>query len=53
MAERRRADVESRIHDLQRMRDSLAQLVATCELPRADRRCALLEALGTQSEATR
>ncbi|ADB29953.1 transcriptional regulator, MerR family [Kribbella flavida DSM 17836] len=53
LAERRRADVESRIHDLQRVRDSLAEFVATCELPRADRRCALLEALGAQSEATR
>jgi hypothetical protein len=31
--------------DLQRIYDSLSELVATCELPRADRRCALLEAM--------
>jgi MerR family mercuric resistance operon transcriptional regulator len=46
LAEHRRADLQARIRDLQRMHDSLADLVATCGLPRADRSCALLEAIG-------
>ncbi|GAB2656496.1 MerR family transcriptional regulator [Kribbella swartbergensis] len=46
LAEHRRADLEARIRDLQRMHDSLAELVGTCDLPRADRRCALLDAIG-------
>ena len=45
MAEARRADLEARIADLQRMRNSLGELVATCERPRADRSCPLLEAI--------
>lgn len=45
LAERRRDDLAERIRDLQRMHDSLAALVARCDLPRADRRCALLEAI--------
>jgi MerR family transcriptional regulator, mercuric resistance operon regulatory protein len=45
LAEHRRADLEARIRDLQRLHDSLADLVATCDLPRVDRRCALLEAI--------
>jgi Hg(II)-responsive transcriptional regulator len=42
LAEARKADLEARIADLQRMRDSLAALVATCDQPRADRRCPLI-----------
>lgn len=45
LAEQRRADLTRRISDLQRMCDSLTALVDTCELPRADRNCALLETL--------
>lgn len=45
LAGARMADLEARIADLQRMRESLADLVATCELPRADRRCPLLGAI--------
>ena len=45
LAERRKADLQKRIHDLQRMHDSLADLVATCDLPRGDRNCELLQAL--------
>jgi Hg(II)-responsive transcriptional regulator len=48
VAEARKADLEARIADLQRMRDSLAELVATCDLPRADRSCPLLAAIATQ-----
>src|SRR4051794_11708440 len=43
LAEHRCDDLAVRIADLQRMHDSLAELVATCDLPRADRRCELLE----------
>ncbi|ADB31719.1 transcriptional regulator, MerR family [Kribbella flavida DSM 17836] len=53
LAERRRAGIEQRILDLQRMVASLAELVATCELPRADRRCTLLEAIDDHRQATR
>ncbi len=45
LAEHRRADLAARIRDLQRMHDSLAELVATCDQPRSDRRCALLAAI--------
>jgi MerR family transcriptional regulator, mercuric resistance operon regulatory protein len=45
LAEARKADLEARIADLQHMRDSLAELVATCDQPRADRSCPLLSAI--------
>jgi Hg(II)-responsive transcriptional regulator len=45
LAEHRRDDLAARIADLQRMHDSLSELVTTCDLPRADRRCALLAAI--------
>jgi Hg(II)-responsive transcriptional regulator len=41
----RQADLKSRIADLRRMRDSLTALIATCELPRPDRSCPLLDAI--------
>jgi DNA-binding transcriptional MerR regulator len=46
LAEARKADLAARI--VQRMRDSLADLVATCDLPRADRSCPLPAAIATQ-----
>jgi len=48
LAEARRADLDARISDLQRMRDSLGDLIATCDLPRADRSCSLLAAIANQ-----
>ncbi|MGH3482845.1 MAG: MerR family transcriptional regulator [Nocardioidaceae bacterium] len=45
LAETHKADLETRIADLQRMRDSLSALIATCDLPRSDRRCPLLAAI--------
>jgi MerR family mercuric resistance operon transcriptional regulator len=42
LAEHRQADLAARILDLQRMHDTLADLVATCDLPREARSCALL-----------
>jgi MerR family transcriptional regulator, mercuric resistance operon regulatory protein len=48
LAAARKADLEARIVDLQRMRDSLAELVATRDLPPADRSCPLLTAIAAQ-----
>ena len=48
LAQARRADLEARIADLTRMRDSLTDLITTCELPRAERRCPLLTAINNQ-----
>ena len=48
LAETRKADLEARIADLQRMRDSLAELVATCDLPRDERTCPLLAGIATR-----
>jgi Hg(II)-responsive transcriptional regulator len=45
LATARMGEIERRLADLQRMRDSLAELVATCDLPRDDRQCSLLDAL--------
>jgi len=45
LAEHRLTDLTHRIQDLQRMHDSLTTLLATCNLPRHSRTCALLEAL--------
>lgn len=42
LAEARKADLEARIADLVRMRDSLVELIATCDRPPADRSCPLL-----------
>jgi MerR family mercuric resistance operon transcriptional regulator len=52
LAEHRRTDLETRILHLQRMHDSLANLVATCDLPRADRSCALLDAIDPGPQMT-
>jgi Hg(II)-responsive transcriptional regulator len=45
LAESHQADLQARIADLERMHDSLRQLVATCDLPRAARSCPLLKAI--------
>ena len=47
LAEARCADLEARIADLQRMRASLTDLIATCGRPAEDRSCALLEAIAS------
>ena len=49
LAEARQAALDARIADLQRMSDSLSDLIDTCHLPRPDRRCALLQAFEDQS----
>jgi MerR family mercuric resistance operon transcriptional regulator len=45
LAESHIAELARKIADLQRMRASLAQLVDTCQRPRADRSCPLLAAI--------
>jgi DNA-binding transcriptional MerR regulator len=45
-------DLDAKIADLTRMRGSLAELAGRCALPRADRRCSLLEVLGTGEEGS-
>jgi MerR family transcriptional regulator, mercuric resistance operon regulatory protein len=45
LAERHAMELDRKIADLQRMRDSLGALVATCQRPRADRACPLLTAI--------
>lgn len=45
LAVARRADLERRIADLERMRKSLDDLIDTCDRPRSDRSCALLTTL--------
>lgn len=45
LAEARITEIITKISELQRMRDSLQQLVATCIRPHAERECPLLEAI--------
>ena len=45
LAVARKADLETRIGDLQRMHDALESLIATCERDQGDRSCALLAAI--------
>jgi MerR family mercuric resistance operon transcriptional regulator len=45
LAEARKADLDARIADLRRFSDSLGDLIDTCDLPRRDRSCPLLETL--------
>ena len=45
LVQARKAYLDARIADLQRMRTCMADLIATCDLPRADRSCPLLAAI--------
>jgi MerR family mercuric resistance operon transcriptional regulator len=47
LAEIKMEELARRIRDLNRMRDSLADLVSTCSFPRRDRRCPMLSSLHT------
>ena len=48
LAEERKADLDARIADLERMSASLGDLIDSCDLPRATRRCPLLGAIHSQ-----
>ena len=45
LAASRIADLDRRIETMQRMRDSLKTLVATCQLPRGERECPLIHSI--------
>lgn len=45
LAEAHAADLDRKIADLQLMRASLGELIATCERPRGERSCPLLRAI--------
>ena len=47
LAEAKMDELARRISDLNRMRDSLAELESTCAFPRRDRRCPMLSSLHT------
>ncbi|MGH3446239.1 MAG: MerR family transcriptional regulator [Nocardioidaceae bacterium] len=47
LATERMAGIDAKISDLQRMRDSLQHLVASCSRPHAERECPLLDAIDT------
>ncbi|CRK54575.1 Mercuric resistance operon regulatory protein [Rhodococcus sp. RD6.2] len=50
LAEAKMAHLAEKIADLQRMQRSLADLVATCELPRTDRCCPLIQTMHDEGE---
>jgi Hg(II)-responsive transcriptional regulator len=50
MAQAKVTQLADRIAGLQRMRRSLAELVATCERPRTDRCCSLIQTLRAEGE---
>lgn len=50
LAQARMTQLADKIADLQRMQRSLAELVDTCELPRTDRCCPLIEAWHAEGE---
>jgi len=52
LAQTQMAELDRKVADLQRMRASLGELVATCERPRAERSCPLLEAIDSESQLT-
>ncbi|MDX8141530.1 MerR family DNA-binding protein [Lentzea sp. BCCO 10_0061] len=53
LAQTRKTELDRRIDDLTRMRDSLAELVATCDRPRTDRQCPLLQSLHIDRDESR
>lgn len=48
-AEAKVSEIEGKLRDLQRMRDALVQLVATCSGSGTTRECPILEAIDTRS----
>ena len=50
LAGERIADLDRRIGELRAMRAALGRLVATCEQPRANRECPLLQALAADTK---
>lgn len=50
LAQRRLAELDQRLADLHAIRDSLQRLVVTCELPRAERECPLVQTIWASSD---
>jgi len=50
LAGNRIADLDRRIEMMRRMRDSLKRLVATCQRPRRDRECPLIQSIEQEGE---
>ncbi|HKA49501.1 MAG TPA: MerR family transcriptional regulator [Candidatus Dormibacteraeota bacterium] len=50
LAGNRIADLARRIEMMRRMRDSLERLVATCQRPRRDRECPLIQSIEQEGE---
>jgi Hg(II)-responsive transcriptional regulator len=51
LAETHLAELDRKIADLTRMRDSLGELLSTCARPRAERSCPLLQAIHDKAAA--
>ncbi|MCZ4569852.1 MULTISPECIES: MerR family DNA-binding protein [Rhodococcus] len=47
LAQKKIAELDEKIRDLQCMRASLTEFASTCALPRADRHCPMLQTLHT------
>jgi MerR family transcriptional regulator, mercuric resistance operon regulatory protein len=52
MARTRIADLQQRINELAGMRDTLTQLVDTCDQPGAERECPILRDIETAANTT-
>jgi hypothetical protein len=52
MAATRIADLQLRIEELAGMRDALARLIDTCDQPRAERDCPILQDIQTGAATT-
>lgn len=53
MAVQKIRQLDQKIATLDAMRDSLQRLMATCQLPRSERECPLIQSLATSSQRRR
>ena len=50
LATRKLDELDTKLRSIRAMQDSLQRLVATCEMPRSERDCPLLDALGGRDD---
>ena len=50
LAGRKLDELDAKLRSIRAMQDSLRRLVATCEMPRSERDCPLLDALGARND---
>lgn len=50
LASRKLGELDTKMRSIHAMQESLRRLVATCEMPRAERDCPLLDALGGRDD---